>query len=217
MRLADELRQEHALIESVLGSLLTFAARHAAGRAVPADGPFFVEFLRRYAGDWHHGREEAVLFEALAREAGLPRERGPLPALVDQHHHLAGLLDQLAPLLERPVAADEVSRLQELATAYARGLWQHIDAENSVLLPEAQERLRRVGVLELPGPEPGEGERAAEAGGRRLVETYPPARDPGALRGEGCVICPSFGSPCEGVEREWWNEWEWDEFADKLG
>jgi len=217
MRLIDELRQEHALIETVLGSLLGFASLPAAGRAAAGDGQAFVAFLRRYAGDWHHGREEAVLFEALATEAGLPRERGPLPALVGQHHHLAGLLDELAPLLERPAAAGEAVRLIELATAYARGLWQHIDAENSVLLPEAQERLRRVGVLELPGPEPGEAERATEAEGRRLVDTYPPARDPGALRGEGCVICPSFGSPCEGVEREWWNEWEWDEFADKLG
>lgn len=217
MRLVDELRQEHALIETVLGSLLGFASLHAAGQTRDGDGSAFVAFLRRYAGDWHHGREERVLFEALVGEAGLPRERGPLPALVGQHHHLAGLLDQLAPLLERPVAAGEAARLLELATAYARGLWQHIDAENSVLLPEAQERLRRVGMLELPCPEAGADERAAEAEGRRLVAAYPPARDPGALRGEGCVVCPSFGSPCEGVEREWWNEWEWDEFADKLG
>jgi hemerythrin-like domain-containing protein len=217
MRLADELREEHALIERVLGSLLSFVARHAEGSAVPEDGARFVAFFRLYAGAWHHEREEQVLFEALAREAGLPRERGPLPALVGQHHHLAQLLDELAPLVQRPLEAVVAARLRELASAYARGLWQHIDAENSVLLPESEERLRRVGVLELPGPQPSPEALAARADGERLALAYEPARDPGALRGEGCVICPSFGSPCEGVEREWWNEWEWDEFADRLG
>lgn len=217
MRLADELRAEHALIERVLGSLLTFVARHAAGPGLPTDGARFEAFFRQYAGAWHHEREERVLFEALAREAGLPRERGPLAALVGQHHHLAQLLDELAPLLHRPLEAVEAARLRELASAYARGLWQHVDAENSVLLPESEERLRRVGVLELPGPQPSPEVLASGADGERLVLAYEPARDPGALRGEGCVICPSFGSPCEGVEREWWNEWEWDEFADRLG
>lgn len=217
MRLAEELREEHALIERVLGSLLTFVARHAAGSAAREDGARFAAFLRLYAGAWHHEREETVLFEALAREAGLPRERGPLPALVGQHQRLGQLLDELAPLLQRPLEADEAARLRELATAYARGLWQHIDAENSVLLPESEERLRRAGVLELPGPQPSPEQLAARSDGERLVLAYEPTRDPGALRGEGCVICPSFGSPCEGVEREWWNVWEWDEFSDRLG
>jgi hypothetical protein len=32
------------------------------------------------------------------------------------------------------------------------------------------------------------------------------------VRGDGCVICPSYGVTCEGLEREWWNAHEWDEF-----
>lgn len=60
-------------------------------------------------------------------------------------------------------------------------------------------------------------EAAARADGERLVREHPPTDDPGALRGEGCVICRSFGSGCDGVEREWWSELEWEELPDHLG
>jgi hypothetical protein len=31
------------------------------------------------------------------------------------------------------------------------------------------------------------------------------------------MMCPAYGPRCGGVEREWWNENEWDEFADHIG
>ena len=85
-----------------------------------------------------------------------------------------------------------------------------------MLLPEAEERLRRVNVRELAGREPSPDQLAARETGVRLVARYAPSDDPGAARGEGCVVCPSFGVDCEGVEREWWNEFEWEEFSDHL-
>ena len=74
------------------------------------------------------------------------------------------------------------------------------------MLPESEKRLRRVGVLELDGRAPTVEEVAAREAGVRLVERYPPSYDPGAVRGEGCVVCTSFGVDCDGVEREWWSE-----------
>jgi hypothetical protein len=40
--------------------------------------------------------------------------------------------------------------------------------------------------------------------------------EPNVLRGDGCVMCPAFVDNCRGLEHEWWNEWEWDEFEDHL-
>ena len=37
-----------------------------------------------------------------------------------------------------------------LAMEYSRTLWLHLDAENSVLLPESEARPRRNNVTELP-------------------------------------------------------------------
>ena len=31
-----------------------------------------------------------------------------------------------------------------------------------------------------------------------------------------CALCPAFVNSCEGLERSWWNEHEWDEFEDHL-
>ena len=215
MQLIAELRAEHALIEQVLGSLRTYVLRRASGAPESSgDGDAFVRFFQCFSGTFHHGREEEVLLPALIADAELPPGSGPAVALVDQHHAMERMLEEMVPLLRRektPSGGDE--RLVELATDYSRMLWRHIDAENSVLFPEGEQRLQRSGVGELPSrPMSGE-EATARSEGERLVKVYPATYDPGAIRGEGCVICPSHGTLCEGVEREWWNDWEWEAFG----
>lgn len=210
MRLLDELRAEHDLIDRVLGSLRTWALTPAVE---PADGARFLRFFRRYAGDFHHAREEQILFVALAREAELPLERGPIAALTAEHHHFTSLLNELEPLLLRGVA-DE--RLTVLATEYSRGLWHHIDAENSVLLPESEDRLRTHHVKELPSRAPTDEEQLALADGLALNERYAALLDPDVIRGDGCIMCPSYNEGCRGLEREWWTASEWEEHGDRF-
>lgn len=218
MRLLDELRAEHDLIDRVAGSLRTFAARRAKGECGSGDGAAFRRFFRLWAGAWHHAREEETLFPALAEKAELSPAHGPIAAFVEQHHEMANVLDTLDPLLDHePLGADDARRLVDLATAYTRELGRHIDAENSVLLPESEVRLRQANVLELEGRSPKEEELAARGDGERLVGTWPFAPDTGGVRGEGCVVCPSYGATCRGVEAEWWNASEWEEFSDHLG
>lgn len=217
VKLTDTLRHEHILIESVLGSLRTWAERAAAGGAPVADGRRFMTFFRVYAGAFHHEREESVLFPSLVRDAGLPADRGPIAIIVEDHQRMAGILDRIEEILGRDAARDgDLTVLAELAKSYSHELWAHIDAENSVLLPESEERLRQNGIRELPCREPDAHELAAMRTGEELVAIYPPI-EPDAIRGEGCMMCPSYLSRCAGVEREWWNENEWDEFADHIG
>lgn len=217
MQLLADLKTEHHLIEKVLGSLRTFVNLRMRGEGNCADAAGFLAFFRSYASGFHHAREEDVLFPALVNEAYLPQDSGPIPALVAQHHAMAATLADLAPLLSAASLAPEEQRhLLDLAIGYSRTLWAHIDAENSVMLPEAQNRLRRANVLELHGRAATSEEIAACETGVRLVALYPPSDDPEAVRGEGCVVCPSFGLDCDGVEQEWWNEHEWEEFPDHL-
>lgn len=218
LALLSELAEEHALIEQVLGSLRTFVDERLAGRGVAEDGEAFVDFFVHWAGHYHHAREELVLFQALVNEAELPADKGPIAALKRQHRELFQVLSQLGPLLSLPVL-DDADRLQlaQLTRRYTRGLWAHIDAENSVLLPESRARLRRHGVVELPLVAPSSHDRSARDAGRALLSRYPPSVDPGAVRGEGCVICQAYGDGCDGVEREWWTELEWDDFFERAG
>jgi hemerythrin-like domain-containing protein len=217
VRFLDELRAEHVLIDSVAGSLRTFAAARAKGEGEPADGAAFRRFFRLWAGAWHHAREEETLFPALAEKAELSRETGPLAAFVEQHHDMAKVLDLIDPLLDREVlTAEEGRRLVALVADYTRELGRHIDAENSVLIPESEVRLRQANVLELGGRSPRDEELSARADGERLAATWAFTADAGGVRGEGCVVCPSYGTTCRGVEAEWWNESEWEEFSDHL-
>lgn len=178
MKLIDDLRREHDTIERVALSAIA-----AAGRDVDAFRTFFETF-----GAWHHAREEQILFQALV-DADLPRERGPIAVLTQQHATMADLMRE--------------GRMVE----YAHALLKHIDAENSVLFPESELRLKR----ELPAAAAGEREAEALALAERLTTLYPPAEAVDLVRGEGCIMCDAFGDTCRGLEREWWNEWEWEQ------
>jgi hemerythrin-like domain-containing protein len=217
MQLIEDLRAEHDVIEQVAGSLRTFVRRRIRGEADAADGGRFLAFFRLYAGHFHHAREEDVLFVSLRRDAELPGDRGPIAVLLDDHRGMAALLDEMEPLVGSALTeAGAAVKLESLAFEYSRRLWHHIDAENSVLLPESDHRLRRHGVLELPSRDMTPEEREALAAGQDLVAKYPPTSEPDVMRGDGCVFCPAFVDSCRGLEREWWNESEWEEFEDHL-
>ena len=129
---------------------------------------------------------------------------------------MAELLDRMEPVAADPSAEARAS-LEAIALEYSQQLWQHIDAENSVLLPESESRLRRHGRAELPTREMTPEEEEARAVGEELLSLYPPVHEPDVMRGDGCVLCPAFtDAPAAGLEHEWWNEWEWEEFEDHL-
>ena len=217
MQLIADLQAEHELIEQVLGSLRAFVTARLAGQGDPSDGVRFLAFFRRYAGDFHHDKEEEVLFKAMVEQAELPAERGPIAALTGEHRRLGGLLEALAPLLGAPLTEAEArTRLLALAVDYSRSLWRHIDAENSVLFPEGQERLRRFHVRELPSRPMTALEQEAHQAGLDLVAAYPPEHDAEVHRGDGCVACPSYGTACDGLEREWWTDLEWEDFEERM-
>jgi hemerythrin-like domain-containing protein len=215
MQLLDELEAEHDLIERAAGSFLTFAAIPPGARD-RADGAAFLRFFRVFANHFHHAREEDILFAALRERAGLPGDRGPIAAMIADHQRMAGLLADMAAIIERPESGEADERFQQRARTYVHSLWHHIDAENSVLFPECGPRLRRNGVLELPSRDLSDDERDARSAGESLVARYPPAPSDDAMRGDGCIMCPAFGVTCRGLELEWWNEWEWDEFEDRM-
>ncbi|MFO0761927.1 MAG: hemerythrin domain-containing protein [Byssovorax sp.] len=214
MKILDDLVDEHRLIERVIGALFTFAEARAAGGEDRGDGAAFLRFFRAYAGHHHHAREEAVLFPALIEQTFAPVDRGPVAVLTEDHRVIAGLLDRLEPLL---LAREASAEMPACARRYGEALLHHIDAENHVLFPEAERRFLRAGVGELASPPPeGEAE-AARAAGEALALRHPPADLGDVLRGESCTACPAFGDRCEGIERAWSSEDEWDDMLDRVG
>jgi hemerythrin-like domain-containing protein len=202
MTLLDELRAEHAVIERVVGSLRTFAA---APEHDAADSAAYLSFFRLYAGRFHHAREEDVLFPALVASE-VPADRGPLKVLLEAHRAMAQMLDAM-----------DAGITLDLAERYGRALLHHIDAENSVLFPESEIRLRSAGGARLPSRAPDAEEAAARAEGERLAAKFPPSEFAGIFRGDGCVACAAYGETCDGIEREWWTEHDWEDTLERMG
>jgi hemerythrin-like domain-containing protein len=213
MKLIAAFQDEHLLIDRVLGSFRVYVERLVGGDADPADGARYARFFGDFVGGFHAEREEQVFLAALVQQAELPRERGPVHAVVHEHGELHAWLGEMRPLLHQwPLAPDEADRLQALATLYTQTLWRHIDAENSVLYPEGEERLGRNGIRELPDRPLSEAEAAAQADAAALLLRHPPREDAALTRGDGCYLCRAHGSTCDGLEAEWWSDLEWDEF-----
>ena len=201
--LIRQLMAEHEVVERVVGSLFRWSLE--GQEKDPGARGVYLRFFREWVAGLHHRQEEDILFPALVDRVEVPSDRGPLRIVKDEHEVEAGLV----AALEAASAGAETARVvKELAHL----LWAHIDKEDSVLLYEAGERLGRAGALDLVGREATEAEDEAREAAESLVERWPPLEDDDLFRGDGCMACSAYGATCSGVEKEWWNEWEWERY-----
>ncbi len=139
----EQLIQEHTAIGVMLGILDKACARIEAGEGISiADLRRMLEFLKVFADGCHHAKEEGYLFPALER-AGIPREHGPIGVMLSEHdlarNHVLRMENSLNALAngEKQAQAEFVQH----ARSYAHLLAMHIEKENRVLFPMADERL----------------------------------------------------------------------------
>ena len=141
MRATDILTEEHRVIERVLASLETAAARMAAGAAVrPGFFTDAAQFVRGFADGCHHKKEEGVLFAAMVR-SGLPKEDGPIAVMLADHEQGRQYTRAMDEAARRLAAGDLAARPRVIdnARGYAQLLRQHIQKEDGVLFPLANE------------------------------------------------------------------------------
>lgn len=144
MRATQLLMEEHEIILRGLRVLEALAAKAARGDPVPAQAvDALLAFLTEFADAHHHGKEEAILFPAL-EEAGLPRDAGPVGVMLDEHAQGRGLISALREAAPRASGIpDARARFAAAARAYAELLSAHIDKENHVLFPMADQVIPR--------------------------------------------------------------------------
>jgi hemerythrin-like domain-containing protein len=204
MKIVDEIRNDHRLIDEVAGSLHRWAHRGANDPDAATDRTDLARFLRVVLIGHHHLCEEK-LFNALVKHGEIPGNRGPLVVLRAEHETTA---EQVARF-----AAGTAEDAEGIARELAAEIWQHLDKEESVLLPEAERRLIDGGIRELDPPPSADHVEAVRALGFELVRRLPPMDDPELIRGEGCIPCPAFAGECHGIEAEWWSDWERAHYA----
>ena len=139
MKLTEILSSEHRVIEQVIAALDAASHRIDAGTYVRPG--FFVdaaEFISAFADGYHHGKEERVLFEALARH-GVPMDDGPIAVMLYEHDEARRLTSGLRDAAARLAAgeADAAHVTADYARAYGGLLTRHIFKEDSILFPLA--------------------------------------------------------------------------------
>jgi hemerythrin-like domain-containing protein len=132
------LMQEHRLIEAVLDALDEVVVELDRDDPLPpAEVERFVDWLRRYADAFHHGKEEDVLFPAMVA-SGMPGDAGPIAVMLEQHDEGRRLVTRLADAASSATwTAETRRRAARAATDFVALLRQHIQIEDTVLYPMA--------------------------------------------------------------------------------
>jgi hemerythrin-like domain-containing protein len=139
MQPTEILSSEHRVIERVIAALDAAAGRLEAGEAVRPG--FFLkatDFLRTFADGYHHGKEEGVLFEALARN-GMAMDAGPIGVMLYEHARARELTAGLGDAADRLAGGDSsaADTVADYARNYCELLTQHIFKEDNILFPMA--------------------------------------------------------------------------------
>jgi hemerythrin-like domain-containing protein len=155
---------EHRLIERLIALMRAELTRIRENMAVDPEFHFLdpvfidtaVDFLRTYADRCHHGKEEDLLFAALAGKDLAPEHRQTMEELIQDHvfsrQTTAALVEAKEGfLLEKPGAVNDlVKRLEQLVEFYPK----HIDREDKHFFipcmayfndPEKAEMLQKMG------------------------------------------------------------------------
>jgi hemerythrin-like domain-containing protein len=148
----ETLMNEHRTIERVIDALVAFTAEtRIRGATDRAELTRFVGFLTGFADQLHHGKEEDILFAAMAR-LGFPTEGGPIAVMLAEHVRGRAFIQAMAAATEGTAPWTDADRraVTEAAAGYGALLRAHIHKEDANLYPMAEQHLPPL-ALEMVG------------------------------------------------------------------
>lgn len=102
-----------------------------------------IDFVRNYADNHHHGKEEKILFKYMVEEIGLLAEKLVTHGMLVEHDLGRLHMMELENALNRVKAGDDESKLDVIANAvsYTHLLFRHIDKEDNTVYTFANRKL----------------------------------------------------------------------------
>ncbi len=96
----------------------------------------FIDFVREFTDDYHHSKEENVLFTALD-EPGVLSHCNPVSQMLIEHDMARNALQQICQAVEQ----HDFELLKSGIDSYAMILHQHIYKEDNILYPMAEQNI----------------------------------------------------------------------------
>ncbi len=220
MKLIERLEAEHRIIEKFVASFITFTGKFQNQPEDFDNLRFYPKFFQDYIDAYHHQKEEDILIRSF-HELSIPETSPPLEVILQEHRANKLIIQRLIDLSRKSqLLSAEIDELHSLAKQYCANIWEHIDKEDTVLFPEAIDRIRgqekiraESDFIQFENRNPVQSE---ENRAMALISAYPPVETLDSYtRGEGCASCGKYGTICQGIEIEWWSESEWDNFHAK--
>lgn len=126
----DILEKEHCSITRVIGAMnAVITILETGGEIDAALLRSMVDFMRFFADEFHHGKEEAILFPLLDKR-GVPIKGCPIGVLVHDHQVSRILVTRLADAIESHEKSDPDSQdtvlknLQSITRLYPGHIWK---------------------------------------------------------------------------------------------
>ncbi|SJZ30447.1 hemerythrin domain-containing protein [Selenihalanaerobacter shriftii] len=110
-----------------------------------------IDFVRNYADNHHHGKEEDILFERMAGELEKDVEEITIAAMHSEHDFGRYFINNLEQALKAVKDGDEESKIDIIANAicYADLLNRHIFKENNIVYNYGKENLSKESLDEI--------------------------------------------------------------------
>jgi hemerythrin-like domain-containing protein len=149
MKPTEDLMNEHRVIERMMAVVSGAADRLEGGKTV--DMALFVDasdFFKNFADRCHHNKEEKILFEKMM-ERGVSGEVGPIAVMLREHEDGRAHVRKIAELSAKKLDRKSAQELVRQTRSYVELLSQHIQKEDNVLYPMADQILTSEDQKEL--------------------------------------------------------------------
>jgi len=138
--------EEHELISRMLKVMRKACLAIIQGEAICyEDFNQMIDFVKNYADDHHHGKEEKFLFKAMEEHLGALGKKLIRNGMLVEHDLGRLYMSDLKAALERIKSGDEESKVDVIANAisYTHLLTRHIAKENEVVYTFGERQLSK--------------------------------------------------------------------------
>jgi len=136
---SEDLKNEHEGILFGLKILEKMVKGLQEGKTIPIeDMKDMTQFLQLFADKCHHGKEEGLMFPAMEK-AGIPNAGGPIGEMLSEHEQGRKYIKSMKESVEQ--SALDKNKWTQNAIDYIKLLRTHIDKENKILFPLADQKI----------------------------------------------------------------------------